>query len=120
MSTIPKDIPTLSFEQRERQKAIYGRFNTAVALMPALRDKFDFTGIHQPGDPNDYDKWADMAYLAASAVHRKLEKEVEEERLLTEGQFKQIEERQAKEKAANPPLVPAAISPLLVDGEVKT
>ena len=38
--------------------------------MAPFRDKFDFT------DPKDYDKLADMAWMAASAVVRKREAEL--------------------------------------------
>lgn len=39
----------------------------ARTLAPAFRDKFDF------GQPEDYDKLADMAFLAAEAMQKKEE-----------------------------------------------
>lgn len=55
-------------------------FQTAVAMAPAFRDKFEFnrntSGDSHFGDGSDYNALADMAYQAAEALVAKYEAKI--------------------------------------------
>ncbi len=43
-------------------------FKVAVAMAPAFRDKFDFADGTMPGEKNQYQRLADMAFASAEAL----------------------------------------------------
>ncbi len=49
----------------QRQDMVW---EAALAMAPAFRDKFDFADGNMPGEKNQYQRLADMAFTSAEAL----------------------------------------------------